>query len=85
MRPADHVRANLSDDGLIVLDIQQGRIFTANVFAARIWQSIVVDNKSNDEVVQAIANECNVEPTIVERDVNEFISTLKEQQLIAVV
>lgn len=82
MKPADHVRANLTDDGLVVLDIKQGQIFTANVIAARIWQGILVDGHSRNDVVDSIAKECNTPPDVVSNDVDEFIARLQQQQLI---
>jgi hypothetical protein len=82
MKPAAHVRTNLTDDGLVVLDIEKGRIFTANPIAAHIWQNLVVGNKPKPEVVDAIVEEWGSTPDVVAKDLEEFVVQLKLQQLI---
>jgi hypothetical protein len=82
MKPTEQVRANVTEDGLVLLDIEKGRIFTANGVAARIWQGIVVEKKSKAEVVDSIAREWNSAPEVVAGDVQEFVNKLKQQQLV---
>jgi hypothetical protein len=82
MRPAEHIRANVTNDGLVVLDIDKGQIFSANIIAARIWQGIVVDNKPKEEVVDSIVKEWGSTTDVVTRDLDAFVDKLKAQELV---
>ena len=82
MKPAEHVRANVTDDGLVVLDLDKGQIFSANVIAARIWQSVIVDNKPKDEVVDSIVREWRSTPDVVAQDLETFVASLRQQELV---
>lgn len=82
MKPAEHVRADVTDDGLVLLDLDKGQIFSANPIAARIWQGIVVDNKPKDEVIEAIAREWGSTSEVVAKDLETFVDKLKRQALV---
>lgn len=82
MRPADHVRANVTTDGLVILDINKGEIFSANVIAARIWQGIVIDNKPKQEVIDSIVQEWGGAQDVVSKDLDTFVDKLKVQELV---
>jgi hypothetical protein len=81
MRPAPHVRANVSDDGLILMDIRSGQIFSANPIGARIWSGIE-QGHSLSAIVQSIISDTGVDAAIVERDATEFVKTLTDRTLI---
>ena len=83
MKPAEHVRANVTDDGLIVLDLVKGQIFTSNAIAGRIWRALFIDNQPTDELVDAIATEWGTTPDTVATDVEKFVIQLKQQGLVA--
>jgi hypothetical protein len=83
MKPTEHVRANVTDDGLIVLDLVKGQIFTANAIGARIWQALFVDKQPQEEVVEVVASEWGTTPDIVTTDVERFVVQLKQQGLVA--
>ena len=51
MKPAQHVRANVTDDNLIVLDLVKGQIFTANAIGARIWRALFVEGQPRERLV----------------------------------
>jgi hypothetical protein len=82
MKPAEHVRADVTDDGLVVLDIDNGQIFGANAIAARIWQDVVVGNKRKEEVVDSIVRDWGGVPDVVARDLETFVAKLKQQALV---
>lgn len=82
MKVPEHVRVNVTRDGLIVLDICKAQIFRANMVAARIWQGIVIDSKSKEEVIESIVKECGTTRDLVARDLEEFIEALKSKKLI---
>ena len=82
MKPAQHVRANVTDDNLIVLDLVKGQIFTANTIGSRIWRGLFVDNQTKEHLVEVIAMEFGTTQEIVEKDVEKFVVQLKQQGLV---
>jgi len=83
MKSREHVRVNITNDGLVVLDLDKGQIFNANNVAARIWQRLVIENKSQQEVVAEISNEWSISPELVAQDVQGFVASLKQQEFVA--
>ena len=83
MKPAQHVRANVTDDNLIVLDLVKGQIFTANMIGSRIWRGLFVDDQPTEQLVEAIATEWGTTPEIVGKDVEKFVVQLKQRGLVA--
>ncbi|MEN3325667.1 MAG: hypothetical protein V7638_474 [Acidobacteriota bacterium] len=83
MKPNQHVRANVTDDNLIVLDLVKGQIFTANTIGSRIWRGLFVDNQPKEQLVEAIATEWETTPEIVAKDVEKFVVQLRQQGLVA--
>jgi hypothetical protein len=81
MKPAPHVRSNISHDGLILLDITTGQIFSANPIAARIWNGLERGLPLTD-IIQGIACDTGTDPLVVERDATEFLNTLKLRALV---
>lgn len=82
MKPTEHVRAKVTNDALIVLDLVNGQIFTANAIGARIWQCLVVDNQPKEQIVETIAREWETTPEIVAPDVERFVAQLKQRNLL---
>ena len=83
MKPTQHVRANVSDDNLIVLDLVKGQIFTANAIGSRIWRGLFVDEQPKEQLVEVIATEFGTTQEVVEKDVEKFVVQLKQQGLVA--
>lgn len=82
MKPTEHVRANVSDDNLIVLDLVKGQIFTANTIGSRIWRGLFLDNQPQEQLIETIATEWETTPEIVAKDVEKFVVQLKQQGLV---
>jgi hypothetical protein len=81
MTPAKHVRANVTSDGLILMDIENGSIFSANVVGARIWQ-LLREGRLEEQITDAIAEEWGVPRDTVASDVIEFVQSLRERALV---
>ena len=81
MKPLPHVRANISDDGLILLDTESGRIYSANATAARIWRGLEC-GQPLEEIVATIAADTGTDVAVVERDAAGFVDMLKAQSLV---
>ena len=82
MRVAESIRVNVTPFGLVVLDINQRRIFTANSVAAHIWQGLMIDKKSRLEVVNSLVGKYESTREVVEKDLSEFIQILTQQQIL---
>jgi Coenzyme PQQ synthesis protein D (PqqD) len=83
MKPTQHVRANVTTDNLIVLDLVKGQIFTANTIGSRIWRGLFLDNQPKEQLVQDIAKEWGTTPEVVSKDVERFVVQLRQQGLVA--
>ena len=81
MKPAAHVRSNVSNDGLILLDIATGQIFSANLVGARIWSGLE-RGLTVPEIVQVLVAETGADAATIERDTSDFLNTLKLRALI---
>jgi hypothetical protein len=82
MKPSLHVRSNITDDGLVLLDIRTGQIFSANPVGARIW-SALEEGLPMATIVDRLVSETGAERAVVERDAAEFVNTLKVRALVA--
>ena len=83
MKPTQHVRANVTADNLIVLDLVKGQIFTANSIGSRIWRGLFVENQPEEQLADDIAKEWETKPEIVAKDIEKFLVQLKQQGLVA--
>jgi hypothetical protein len=81
MTPCPHVRATVTNDGLIVLDIRTGQIFSANRVGARIW-SAIEEGLAMPAIVERIAADTGADPVVVERDTSDFVDTLRARSLV---
>lgn len=81
MKPCPHVRSSVTGDGVILLDIRTGRIFSANPVAARIWSGLE-QGLSMPAIVERLIAETGVDPAVAERDVSDFVNTLRARALV---
>jgi hypothetical protein len=75
------VRASVSADGLILLDVSDGVLLASNDVGARIWQ-LLDEQCTSIDIAHRIANDYAVSPEEACRDVGAFIDTLLERRLI---
>ena len=75
MRVAPHIRASVTADGILFLDIASGRMFSANAIGAHIWNRLR-EGWSEADVAREIAGASGVDETHVRRDVSEFTAAL---------
>jgi hypothetical protein len=96
MRPAEHIRATATDDGLAIVNMDSGEIFSANIVASRIWSGLMA-GKTRDEIIAAIIGEFGASSTsldtsvaaapelfqnVVGRDYDAFVKSLVNKNLI---
>ena len=78
---APGVRETSSQDGAVLLDIEQGICFSLNPVGLRIWE-LLKKGCSVDQIVDALGQEFSVPRTELLSDANEFIEALEAKHLI---
>jgi hypothetical protein len=78
---SSHVRAVISRDGAAILDVSRNRVTNLNSTGGLIWDRLQ-QGRSIELVVQEIATACDMDCSIVERDVHEFLHQLEAIHLI---
>jgi hypothetical protein len=74
------VRITKSADGGILLDVERGQIFSLNPVATRIVE-LLAREQSVRSLATQIGREFGISKELA-RDVNDFLSTLREQHLL---
>lgn len=75
------VRSTHGQDGAIVLDIQQGRMFNLNLVGSRILE-LLEAGAPESLIAEKISREFDVSLDVVSKDLKDFVLTLEEQQLV---
>lgn len=78
---APGVRETASEDGAVLLDIEQGICFSLNPVGLRIWE-LLKKRCSLDQIADSLAQEFSVPRTQILSDASEFIEALEAKNLI---
>jgi hypothetical protein len=78
---APGVRETASEDGAVLLDIEQGICFSLNPVGLRIWE-LLKKRRSLDQIADALAQEFSVPRDQILSDAREFIVALAAKHLI---
>jgi Coenzyme PQQ synthesis protein D (PqqD) len=78
---ASGVREVTSEDGAVLLDVEQGICFGLNPVGLRIWE-LLKKGCSLDQIADALEQEFPVSRPQLVSDAREFITALEEKQLI---
>jgi hypothetical protein len=81
IRPRANIKSAINRDGAVLLDIDRGQMLSCNPMGAHIWQLIEIGTPQA-EIVAAIVKECGVATEIAARDVDEFLTVLRNHELI---
>ncbi len=76
------VRSVFSQDGAVVMEIKQGLMYTSNPVGGRIFE-LLTQGHAPEQVVRIISLECDVEPDMVQRDLEGFLEQLGSYGLIS--
>jgi Coenzyme PQQ synthesis protein D (PqqD) len=81
---SSHVRATISPDGAVLLDIEKGLCYSLNVVGAKIWQVIEsgAGHATFKDLVNALASQFNVSQDELARDIEEYLQELEKKLLI---
>jgi Coenzyme PQQ synthesis protein D (PqqD) len=80
-RVSASVRASISEDGLVLLDVQGGVVLASNPIGARIWQ-LVDGQLTSLEIAHQIAAEYDVSLERAHHDVDAFVQALAARGLV---
>lgn len=75
------IRETRSQDGAVLLDIEQGICFSLNPVGLKIWE-LLKQGQSLDKVADTLANQFPVPRQQILADTQEFISALEVKHLI---
>jgi len=81
-RPSLAVRASVSGDGLILLDVDGGLVLSSNVVGARIWQ-LLEQRRTTREIAQQLVDDYAVPADRALHDVQTFVTDLIARGLVA--
>lgn len=81
-RPSPDVKASVSGDGLVLLDVSGGLVLSSNAIGARIWQ-LLEARHPRGEIARHLAEEYAIPVDRAERDVAGFIAALLARGLVA--
>jgi Coenzyme PQQ synthesis protein D (PqqD) len=74
-------RSTHGQDGAIVLDVEQGQMFSVNLVGSRILE-LLESGSTRTEIVTTISREFKADLSVVENDLHEFINSLKTHKLL---
>jgi len=81
IKAAHGVRETASQDGAVLLDIEQGLCFGLNPVGAKIWE-MVKDGRSLDEMTDALEKEFRLPRAQLLVDVSDFLKQLEKMRLV---
>jgi hypothetical protein len=82
LRPSPAVRASISSDGLVLLDLDGGLVLASNVVGGRIWQLIEQRHPASD-IARVLAAEFDVPHERAHADATTFIAALIARGLVS--
>lgn len=80
-RPSPAVKASISRDGLVLLDVDGGLVLSANAVGARIWQLLEQD-RTTGEIARQLVDDYAVPEERARLDVTTFVGALMARGLV---
>lgn len=80
-RASPAVRASVSPDGLVLLDVKGGLVLASNSTGARIWQ-LIEQRCTRAEIVRQLVADYEIQFDCAERDVAAFVAALAARGLV---
>ncbi len=79
---SDAVRASISNDGLVLLDLRGGVVLASNSIGARIWQ-LAESRLDCREIASRLARDYGLSIDRAEHDVTAFMAALEARGLVS--
>jgi hypothetical protein len=80
-RASPAVRASISSDGLVLLDVRGGLVLASNPTGARIWQ-LIEERRTRAEIVGQLVADYEIQIECAQRDVSAFVAALVARGLV---
>lgn len=80
-RAAPYVKASVHSEGVVLLHLGRGTVFSANRVGAMIWNG-AAERWSLDRVVASISSEFHVSPQTARQDTSDFLAQLAAEGLL---
>jgi hypothetical protein len=80
-RVAPEVKASQHSDGVVLIHLGRGTVFSANRVGAMIWNG-VAERRSLEKVAQSISGVFHIPPQTVQRDAAVFLAQLQAEGLL---
>jgi hypothetical protein len=80
-RASPAVRASVSPDGLVLLDVKGGLVLASNPVGARIWQ-LIEQRCTRAEIIRQIVADYGIQIERAHRDVMAFVAALVARGLV---
>ena len=81
MTLSETVRSTVTKDGVVLMDVSNGKIFSSNAVGARIWLKLQ-EGLDVEAIVAQVASEFRVSAEEIGPDVEEFVGKLKESGIV---
>jgi len=78
---APDVKASLHPDGVVLIHLGKGTVFSANRVGAMIWNG-ATEGRSLNQVAASISAEFHIPPQTVQEDATEFLAQLAAEGLL---
>jgi hypothetical protein len=78
---ADTIRSTQTRDGRILLDVQQGQMYSVNAVGSRILELIEL-GWHEQHIIDELSRAYSVEIKAVETDVREFVAALHKHRIL---
>jgi len=75
-------RASVSDDGLILLDVDGGLVLSSNAVGARIWQ-LLEQQRTTSEIAAQLVEDYAISAERALQDVHAFVGDLLARGLVS--
>jgi 6-phosphogluconate dehydrogenase (decarboxylating) len=76
-----HLHSVVDQDGAAILDIDRGLISTLNATGAYVWQGLE-RGEPLETIIANLARETGEDALVIDRDVREFLDSLKQKHLL---
>jgi len=83
MKPSAHTHTTVERDGVVILDSKHGLVFALNPIGALIWEGIEKSQSKEDLVRKLTSRFPEVAPSRLVQDLDCFLRTLADKNLIA--
>jgi hypothetical protein len=81
MTTSETIRSTVTNDGVVLLDVGNGKIFNSNAVGSRIWVKLQ-EGLDLVTITAQISAEFNVLPERVRPDIEDFIEKLKSNGIV---